>query len=72
MDAAVDKTRAGCLIGSAMGGMHSFSTATEALHTQSHRSRAATSSFHQCDRKRLPNSFSQDGRITVSTCFTGT
>ena len=37
MDGAVDKTRAGCLIGSAMGGMHSFSTATEALHTQSHR-----------------------------------
>ena len=37
MDGVVDKTRAGCLIGSAMGGMHSFSTATEALHTQSHR-----------------------------------
>ncbi len=37
MDEAVDKTRAGCLIGSAMGGMHSFSTATEALHTQSHK-----------------------------------
>ena len=30
-DAVVDKTRAGCLIGSAMGGMHSFSTATENL-----------------------------------------
>ena len=34
----MDKTRAGCLIGSAMGGMHSFSTATEALVTrQAHR-----------------------------------
>ena len=31
LDAVVDKTRAGCLIGSAMGGMHSFSTATENL-----------------------------------------
>ena len=29
MDAMVDKTRAGCLIGSAMGGLHSFTTATE-------------------------------------------
>jgi 3-oxoacyl-[acyl-carrier-protein] synthase II len=29
MDAVVDKTRAGCLIGSAMGGLHSFTTATE-------------------------------------------
>jgi 3-oxoacyl-[acyl-carrier-protein] synthase II len=37
MDAAVDKTRAGCLIGSAMGGMHSFSTATEALVTVGHK-----------------------------------
>mmetsp|Transcript_4502 Transcript_4502/g.20473 ORF Transcript_4502/g.20473 Transcript_4502/m.20473 type:complete len:493 (-) Transcript_4502:109-1587(-) len=29
MDAMVDKTRAGCLIGSAMGGLHSFTAATE-------------------------------------------
>ena len=29
LDAVVDKTRAGCLIGSAMGGLHSFTTATE-------------------------------------------
>ena len=29
LDAMVDKTRAGCLIGSAMGGLHSFTTATE-------------------------------------------
>ena len=29
MDAVVDKTRAGCLIGSAMGGLHSFTAATE-------------------------------------------
>ena len=37
MDEVLDKTKSGCLIGSAMGGMHSFSTATEALHTQSHK-----------------------------------
>ena len=29
LDATLDVTRSGCLIGSAMGGMHSFSTATE-------------------------------------------
>ena len=37
MDATVDIQRAGCLIGSAMGGMHSFSTATENLVTMGHR-----------------------------------
>jgi len=37
MDAAVDIARAGCLIGTAMGGMHSFSAATESLVTQGHR-----------------------------------
>ena len=37
MNDAVDIERAGCLIGSAMGGMHSFSTATENLFTQGHR-----------------------------------
>ena len=31
LDATLDVTRSGCLIGSAMGGMHSFSTATENL-----------------------------------------
>ena len=37
MDATLDVARSGCLIGSAMGGMHSFSTATENLVTQGHR-----------------------------------
>ena len=37
MDAALNITKSGCLIGSAMGGLHSFSAATEALHTQGHR-----------------------------------
>ena len=37
MDAVVDKTRAGCLIGSALGGLHSFTAATEALHVQGHK-----------------------------------
>ena len=31
MTDTLDITRSGCLIGSAMGGMHSFSTATESL-----------------------------------------
>ena len=35
--AKLDRARCGCLIGSAMGGMHSFSTATENLIKVGHR-----------------------------------